>query len=191
MAARWLAFVIWAAVAASAVAWALRLGVPSRGAPAYTVPVDTAVSGRADLTRLFGVPTAAPAQQAEALPPADTRFKLVGVVAPRSSFFPGQGLALIAVDGKPARAYRVGAVVDGETVLQEVRPRGASLGPRGAAATVALEIPPLAPPATGTLPAPGAAGAPADAGAPPAQPPMQVPPPPPAPPSEGPATPQV
>jgi general secretion pathway protein C len=76
-------------------------------------------------------------------------------------------------------------------VLQEVRPRGASLGPRGAAATVALEIPPLAPPATGTLPAPGAAGAPADAGAPPAQPPMQVPPPPPAPPSEGPATPQV
>lgn len=156
MAARWFAFVIWAVVAASAAAWALRLFVPARPAPLHASTVDTAVSARGDLTRLFG---AEPSQaQAQAVPPADSRFRLIGVAAPRST---GEGLALIAVDGKPARAFRIGASVDGDTVLQAVRQRGASLGPRGGAATVSLEIPPLPAAATGTLPGSGGVGAPA------------------------------
>lgn len=158
MAARWFAFVIWAAVAATAAGWGLRLFVPALSAPAHTTMVDMTASARGDLTRLFGVEAPPPA--ADAPPPADTRFKLVGVAAPRSSANTGQGYALIAVDGKPARAFRIGAAVDGDTVLQEVRARGATLGPRGGPATVSLEIPPLAPAATGTMPAATGPGAP-------------------------------
>ena len=153
MAARWFSFVIWAAVAASAAAWALRLLVPSRAAPLHASTVDMAPSARGDLTRLFGVDAVPVAAVAAA--PADSRFRLIGVAAPRST---GEGLALIAVDGKPPRAYRVGASVDGDTVLQAVRARGATLGLRGGPAMVTLEIPPLPAAATGTLPA--AAGGP-------------------------------
>ena len=151
MAARWLAFVIWAAVAASAVGWGVRLFAPARPAPLHTVTVDAGAALRGDLTRLFGV-DAPPPPEAAAPAPADGRFRLVGVAAPRAGTASAEGFALIAVDGKPARAFRVGAVVDGDVVLQEVRPRGAALGPRGGAATVSLEVPPLPPAATGTMP---------------------------------------
>jgi len=170
MTARWLAFVIWAAVAATAAGWALRLLVAPVSAPGHTTSVDMTASPRGDLTRLFGVE--APPPVADAPPPADTRFKLMGVAAPRPPAHPSEGVALIAVDGKPARAFRVGAVVDGETVLQAVRTRGAALGPRGGAATISLEIPPLPPPATGTLPVAAAPGQPAGQ---PALPPAMVP----------------
>lgn len=67
-------------------------------------------------------------------------YVLVGVVAnPAHS-----GAALISVDGKPAKPYRVGAVVDGSLVLQSVTARKAVLadGPQGAA-RLTLELPPL------------------------------------------------
>jgi general secretion pathway protein C len=65
-------------------------------------------------------------------------------------------LALIAVDGKPARGFKVGAAVDGEIVLQSVHPRGAALGSRDAPPQVRLELPPLPAAATSNRP-PGAA----------------------------------
>jgi general secretion pathway protein C len=67
-------------------------------------------------------------------------------------------VALIAVDGKPPRAFRIGSVVDGQNVLKTVNARGATLGPRDGAALVALNLPPPPAAATGTLPPlPGAA----------------------------------
>jgi general secretion pathway protein C len=107
---------------------------------------------RGDLVRVLG---ADPAPQAAADAPAaveDRRYQLIGVVAPRGVVAGGHGVALIAIDGKPPKAFRVGAAVDGDTVLQSVSARGASLGPRGGAATVSLATPPLPPPATGVLP---------------------------------------
>jgi general secretion pathway protein C len=158
MVTRWLAFGVWAVAAASAVAWGLRLFVPSPPVPAHaSVALPSAAVG--DLSRLFGVePVAAPEEDLPE-PVADARFQLIGVVTPRPAGAAAEGLALISVDGKPPRAYRVGATVDGEQVLQAVQARGATLGPRGGAALVALSIPP--PPAanTGTLPSVGAAGA--------------------------------
>ena len=62
------------------------------------------------------------------------------------------GVALISVDGKAPKAYKLGAVVDGQNVLQAVNARGVSLGPRGGPALVALNIPPPQAPATGQLP---------------------------------------
>lgn len=151
MVARWLALGIWALVAASAVFWGSRLLVKPTPAPAHATTVSATAALRGDPVRLFGEDVR-PAQAAAAAPvvPVDTRFKLVGVVAARQ---PAQGgIALIAVDGKPARAYRVGATVEGETVLLAVNARGADLGPRAGSPSVALQIPPLPAPTTGSLP---------------------------------------
>ena len=94
---------------------------------------------------------AAPA--AEAAAPADARFRLVGVVAPR----PGGsgGLALISIDGKPARAVSVGREVEPGLRLLTVSHRQAELGAAGAAAMV-LALP-LMPEANRGRPGDGAA----------------------------------
>lgn len=155
MSARLTAFVVWAAVAASAMFWLLRLLSSSPVAPSYTVTVAAAATPRGDLARVLGAPPqpvgAAPLPSEPALA---SRFKLLGVAAPRQG---GDqvGIALIAVDGKPARGFQVGAPIDGSMVLQSVHARGAALGTPGAPAQVTLELPALAPAATSTRP-PGA-----------------------------------
>ncbi|MEO7057833.1 MAG: hypothetical protein ABI281_04780, partial [Caldimonas sp.] len=161
MSARLSAFVIWSLVAATAVFWALRFSARPLQAPAYAVAVGKSAPIRGDLTRLFG---AAPivAVMTDAAPEAPSRFKLVGVMAPRSSTAQstaGGGLALIAVDGKPPKAYAVGSQLDTGLVLQSVSLRTASLGPAQGDRSVLLEIPALAPPSTGVLPAPGSPAA--------------------------------
>jgi general secretion pathway protein C len=143
MQVRLLAFVIWAAVAASAVFWLLRLWSSSPMAPAHTVAVATTAPPRGDLTRVFGAPPAAAGPAAAPTQPAlASRFKLLGVASPRDGS-DRTGLALIAVDDKPARGFKVGAVIDGDLVLQSVHPRGAALGPSGSAPAVSLELPAL------------------------------------------------
>jgi general secretion pathway protein C len=67
---------------------------------------------------------------------------------------------LIAIDGKPAKAFRVGAIIDGQTVLQAVGARSAKLGLRDGATQVALNIAPPPPAATGVLPLGMGAGMP-------------------------------
>jgi len=76
-------------------------------------------------------------------------------MAPRSSAAraePGHGLALIAVDGKPPKAYAVGSRLDSDLVLQSVGMRTASIGPAQGTRSVLLELPALAPPNSGVLP---------------------------------------
>lgn len=166
MLARLTAFVIWGLVAATAVFWGLRLLVRPPAAPAYALAVGDGAVMRGDLNRLLG---AAPAAAADALPAApelSSRFKLMGIMAPKqaaqaaSAGAPGPGFALIAVDGKPARAYAVGASLDSDLVLQAVSLRTASIGPAQGAPALRLEMPPLPTPATGTLPALGDGSAP-------------------------------
>lgn len=140
---RLLAFVIWAAVAASAVFWLLRLWTSSPTAPSYTVPVATTAPTRSDLTAVLGAPPAATPAAVPVEPALASRFKLLGVAAPREGG-DSTGLALIAVDGKPARGFKVGTVIDGDLVLQSVHARGAALGTKGAAPAVSLELPPVA-----------------------------------------------
>ncbi|HEY6136078.1 MAG TPA: type II secretion system protein N [Rubrivivax sp.] len=160
MKARWLSFVIWAAVAASAVFWALRLLVPTLPVPAHAATVSMAASVRSDLSPLLGGELRASTDEEEPVVVVDSRYQLLGVVSPRGRGT-GQGLALIAVDGKPAKAYRVGAAVDEDNnVLQSVTARGAAIGPKGGVAAVALELPALAPAATGTMPPPAGVAAP-------------------------------
>jgi general secretion pathway protein C len=176
MISRIAAFVIWAAVAASIVFWILRLGAQPIAAPAHATLVSTASGFRGDLSRVFGPDVQPPTAAMAAVPQmqADARFRLIGVVAPRAAAANAEGLALIATDGKPARAYRVGTPVDGDLVLLTVHSRGASLGPAGQAAQVSLELPALPPPTTGTMP-----GSTMAAPAPRARMPIPLPPPPP------------
>jgi general secretion pathway protein C len=158
MSARWWAFGVWALVAASALAWGLRLFAGGRGVPPNAAVATAAGAPRGDIARIFGNDPPPVVAEVE-LAPASSRFQLLGVVAPRASGT-RQGVALIAVDGKPAKAFRVGAAVDGDLVLKAVRARGADLGPRGGDVNMALDIPPPAPAATGTLPPAGGAAAP-------------------------------
>lgn len=167
MFARLSAFVVWALVAAAAVAWGLKLAAKPLVAPAQTLLAAPAPAAGGDWSRLFGAappPPAEPAAAAAPLPPPESsRFQLIGVVAPRSSSATTQGVALIAVDGKAPRAYRVGAVIEGEQVLRSVQQRAVSIGPRRGEPTLTLELPPLPPPATGVPVAGGAPGGPVQA----------------------------
>jgi general secretion pathway protein C len=153
MSSRWWTLALWALVAASALFWGLKIFARPPAMPAHTQVAELGGVSRGDLTRLLGAdappPSTAPA------PAADARFQLIGVVTPRPQQAAREGLALIAVDGKPAKVYRVGAVVDGQTVLKAVAARGATLGPRDGTAVLALAIAPPPPAATGVLPANG------------------------------------
>ena len=158
MVSRIAAFVIWAAVAASLVFWALRLGSRPIAAPPYALVVTPAAAQQGDLAKLFGADAPATVTVSAGPQPvaADARFRLIGVVAPRTAAATPGGVALIATDGKPAKAYRVGAPVEGELVLLAVHARGASLGAVGQPVQMELQLPALPPPSTGTMP--GSAG---------------------------------
>ena len=151
MLARGVAFLIWAALAASAVHWAFKLFVSPLQVPVHTQAAAVSMPLTADMSKLFGAEVV-PLVVAATQPPPDARFQLVGVVAPRANASTQQGVALIAVDGKPAKAYRVGALIDGTTVLQSVQARGAQVGPRGAPPLATLQLPPVTVANTGTLP---------------------------------------
>ena len=157
MFARISAFVIWSLVAATAVFWLLRLTSTSPQAPAYAAAVGKSTVVRGDLSRLFGAPPVVVAA-VEAQPAAPSRFKLVGVMAPRSKdaqSIAGNGLALIAVDGKAPKAFTVGAALESGLVLQSVGLRTASLGPAQGARSMLLELPAVSAPSTGVLPPTG------------------------------------
>lgn len=156
MASRLSAFVIWALVGATAVFWSLRLVVRAPVAPPFVVAVGEGGAVRGDLTRLLGVTPVAVAATAPP-PEAATRFRLLGVVAPKNAGAGGAtggggGVALIAVDGKLPKAFAVGSSVDGDLTLQSVSLRTASIASGRGAVPITLELPALAAAATGSLP---------------------------------------
>ena len=127
--------------------WGLRLFIAPTPAPGHAVVVVDAVAGGGDFSRLFGAEAvAAP----DVPPPESTRFKLVGVLAEPDT--EGEsGVALVSIDGKPPRPYRVGAPIEDRLTLQAVGVRSASFGPAQGATSFTLEAPRMAEPATGTL----------------------------------------
>lgn len=129
--------VLWALAGASVVYWGLRVSAPPPGLPLAAVATALHAPDAQAMARLLGAVTLpAPVVPVAALA---SRFVLVGVLAGQTS---GGGAALIAVDGQPAKPYRVGAVVDAGLVLQALGPRQARLGAavRGPSA-VTLELP--------------------------------------------------
>jgi general secretion pathway protein C len=132
------AFALWLLVAASAVYWGLKLAArpATLAAPAPGRAVVAVDPGA--VARLLG---GSPAAAVAAAPSLASRFALVGVVAGARS---GGGAAVISVDGKPAKPFRVGTAVDENLVVQAVEGRRAVLGPPGnGPALLTLELPPL------------------------------------------------
>ena len=127
---------VWAVVAYSAVVFALQWG--------GGVPVDYAVAGSEQkqvtpdvdtlsVSKALGV---APVQSASAS--LASRFVLVGVM----DGGPSQGVALISVDGKPAKPYRLGQTVSDGFVVVGTGPKKAELGPQlGVGSALVLELP--------------------------------------------------
>jgi general secretion pathway protein C len=134
-------FALWALAAGSAAFWGLQLGGSAQRA-AVPVPPPRAVAAvdAAAIARLLGSTPGAAVQAAPAASLA-SRFQLVGVVAGAHS---GGGAAVLSVDGKPARPYRVGTSIDDGLVLQSVQGRTATLAatPDGPP-LLTLELPPL------------------------------------------------
>ena len=131
-----------AMAAASCAYWALRITGGSFALPASlaVAPNSAPEADPQALAQALGAggrPTAAPSAPALA-----SRFVLLGVLAGRSS----AGAALIAMDGKPAKPYRVGAELESGLVLQSVQGRQAVLASDLAGPSVlTLELPPLKP----------------------------------------------
>jgi general secretion pathway protein C len=141
---------LWALAAASVVFWGLRLTAPADALPPPSVASTPAATiDPAAIATLFG---AVPAKASvAAAPEAASRFSLLGVVADAAQL----GAALIAVDGKPPRPFRVGSQLADGYVLQSVGTRSAVLGSSiDSPAVLTLELPvqPMAIPAP---PAPG------------------------------------
>ena len=171
-------FVLWALAAASAVAWGLKLGAQQRAVVLPPPPLrPVAAVDPAALAALLG--SAPSATVAAAAPSLASRFQLLGVAAGVES---GGGAAVIAVDGKPARPYRVGTAIEEGLALKSVHGRQAVLAAQGTGQPVlTLELPAPAVAVNaprGAIPAPAA---PSGAIPAPVAPPVAAPAPTPAP----------
>ena len=145
MSSRWTGFFVWALVAATAVFWGLRIFAATRPLPVEARLPARLLASNTPMTRLFG---ALPQADEPAAAPAESeRFTLQGVIAEGSD-----GIALVSIDGQPPKPWRVGAAVEGDTMLLGVTRRGAQFGPRGGPASFTLELPLPVAAATGTLP---------------------------------------
>lgn len=159
-AARWVAVAVWLLAGLVAGYWGLRwVGY----GPVQTLPVAAPQSTEVDaeaVARALGVglvPATALAN-GTATAPQGGRYTLKGVVAPAAGGASStSGVALIEVEGQPARPYRVGAAVDGRWVVQEVTARTATLSPAsGAAAAESLRLVLSGSPGWATAPGAGA-----------------------------------
>ena len=130
-------FVLWLLAAASVAYWGLRLAARPQDAALPAVATAPAAPDVQAIARLLGA-GAAPVAAAAPQPSLASRFALIGVLAGQHS---GGGAALIAVDGRPPKPYRVGAQVEHGLVLLALGPREARLGPPGGPATLTLELP--------------------------------------------------
>ena len=147
---RLVTLLLWLLALGSAVYWALKF-VGMTAAPAYAVVVGAAPSTMLRAADSTAVARAlggglVPANSAASSPASGaasgitaSRFVLTGIVDGKS---PQADIALIAIDGKPAKPYRLGGVLEAGVVLQSVSGRKAVIGPADGAAGVGLELPP-------------------------------------------------
>lgn len=145
------AALVWAALAASAVYWGLRVGQGAPAMPVTAVPAPTTLPETPVLARVLGGGAAA-LPKAQAV--ASSRYALVGVAADTAG---RSSVALIAVDGAAARPYRVGTAVDDALVLKAVHARSVQLASAlDAPVALTLELPErVSASAPGPVPKPG------------------------------------
>jgi general secretion pathway protein C len=152
---RFATFLVWLLAAASIVYWALQFvsGPSSPLSAAVAAPAAATIDAQALAKGLGGgaAPAASNPTEAGAAPgPLQAaRFVLTGVVVQKSGA--SQGVALIAVDGKPPRPYRVGTNLTDGVVLHSVKAGKAMLTTSADAAPgLTLELPQLTTAMVGT-----------------------------------------
>lgn len=128
-----LAACAWALAAAGAVYWGLQLTSPQtvQSATSLATAPERQPEVAPAIARALGQMAAQEGPKAQ----ANSQFKLLGVIASSS----GQGSALIATDGQPPKAYRVGQAVQDGLTLVSLTPRQARL--QSSSADVLLELP--------------------------------------------------
>lgn len=128
---------MWLAAVGSGVYWALHMNASQSASnlPAVTM-AKADQPDAASLAKIMG----ATAPQAAAPVNASSRFSLKGVV----SGAPGREAALIVIDDKPARAFRVGSTLEDGLILQSATARKVTLSATlNGPAVMTLEMPPL------------------------------------------------
>jgi general secretion pathway protein C len=127
---------VWAAVAYSLVGWFLRDNTTSSVVPANVaneLPANETLDSPS-VARALG----AQAQVATAAPTLASRFQLVGVLSGDGT----KGVALISVDGKPAKPFRIGKPVAEGLVVQSTQAKRVQLGATvNGPSTLSLELP--------------------------------------------------
>lgn len=127
---------VWSLAVGSAFYWGMRLTAPRDAGAAPPQPAPQISTDPAAVARLLGARALSPVMQASLA----SRFNLQGVVGGG----PGGGAALISVDGKPAKAVRVGAAVEDGLILQSTSARAVTLAEsRSSPAVLTLEMPPM------------------------------------------------
>ena len=109
---------------------------PVRNLPANETQVAARAMDTAPIARLFG-----------GSGDTATNIRALGVMAEGST---GRGIALIGIEGKPARAVRAGEAIAPGIILSEVRRDGVVVNRSGALQQIRLAT---KPPAQGLLPA--------------------------------------
>ncbi len=174
-------FVVWLLAAGSVVFWALKFvrgpvapvsaAMASPSASSFSVDPQALAKGLGGGQIAPSPNAASPSPSVQAI--QASRFLLTGVVVDNAKN--GSGVALIAVDGKPPRPYRVGAVLADGAMLHSVAAGRAMLSvSSGEAPSLTLELPMLTSAVAGTaMPArPAFSPAPVAAAARPAAIPM-------------------
>lgn len=136
-----LTLVVWLLAAASLSLWVIKISAGRQTDSALPAPlVSVMAPDSVAVGRMMGAVAAS--QPATATATLASRFSLQGVVAGS----PGGGAALIAIDGKPARPFRVGSPVEEGLMLQSAFARQAKLAEsRDGPAVLTLDMPALAP----------------------------------------------
>lgn len=125
-------------LAGSMVFWFLQWPRASkeRPLPVATSSTELAPINPIALTRLLGQGEA-PVETVAVVDPG-SRMRLTGIIASAT----GQGVALLSLDGKPAKPYRVGSTIEDGLMLQSVEKRSVALASDAKAAVrVRLELP--------------------------------------------------
>ncbi|MEN9586613.1 MAG: hypothetical protein RIT15_188 [Pseudomonadota bacterium] len=139
-------FLLWALAAGSAAFWILQnvnAGVSNNPDSTKLTLLTTTWAGRAQEQNLtpqvalaLGAKNPVAPTAASALAAMQARLQLQGVLAVGTK----QGAALISIDGKPAKPYRVGSAIEEGLEVTAVGARSASIGKSDAAAFT-LELP--------------------------------------------------
>lgn len=112
---------VWLAVGLCATYWAFKFVTNKHVEATAALPAPTVVVDSKAIGKLLGATDIVAVKVINT--PASTKFTLFGLAKTAN----GKGVALIALDGKPARPYRVGSLVADDLVLKSISKTGVML----------------------------------------------------------------